>query len=326
MAFPDETTLRSLVELACRAPSVHNTQPWRWAAHGTTLDLFADPRHHLLYADTDRRNLVISCGAALHQLVVAAAASGWGTQVRRLPDPLNEDHLASITFHQRPATPDDLRTAEAAHQRHTDRRMTSSWAVPAARLDQLGEVALEMGVVGSTRLDGAQLRVIGTALAHAFRLQNRSDPYLDELLAWTHTREAAGIPTTSLLTREAAAKGPGAQSRFPTGSLGDSYDEDAPPEPAWMVLSTSSDDTLSWLRAGEALLAVWLVCTSSGLSAVPYTQPIEVPETRETLQREVLSDTSCPQLLLRVGWPVPDRQPVPRTPRRPVEQSFTVFE
>ena len=78
--------VRELVELATRAPSVHNTQPWYWYLDDDDrLTLFADFSRQLWYADPDGRDLLISCGAALHHLRVAAAASGWKAHVRRTP-------------------------------------------------------------------------------------------------------------------------------------------------------------------------------------------------------------------------------------------------
>ena len=90
--------VEEMVELACRAPSVHNTQPWRWRARESTVDLFADYTRQLVYADPTRRDLMISCGAALHHLQVAAAGLGWAARVTRFPDPSEERHVATIAL------------------------------------------------------------------------------------------------------------------------------------------------------------------------------------------------------------------------------------
>ena len=74
-------------ERALRAPSVHNSQPWQWRISDGVVELHADPDRHLVGTDPDRRDLVISCGAALHHLRVAALASGLLPAVSRLPDP-----------------------------------------------------------------------------------------------------------------------------------------------------------------------------------------------------------------------------------------------
>src|SRR6059058_2623980 len=94
--------IRDLVAFATRAPSVHNTQPWHWCVAGEGVALFADRRRQLQYADPDGRDLVISCGAALHHLNVAAAGSGWKARVRRMPNPYNDAQLANVTFRPEP--------------------------------------------------------------------------------------------------------------------------------------------------------------------------------------------------------------------------------
>jgi hypothetical protein len=324
MSLPDEPTLRTLVDRACRAPSVHNTQPWLWRAAGDRIELFADTRRKLQYADASGRDLVVSCGAALNHFETAAAGAGWATEVRRLPDPKDQTRLASVTLSPAAPSPDQVRLATAIDHRHTDRRQVSSWAVPAGRLEELGQLAVSRGVLSTVHVDDRQSRVIHDALLEATRVQHSNDAYLDELLAWTHVRGAEGVPTSSLLTRTASAKLPGSFTRFPTGSLEDDHHESSSPDASWIVLSTSSDDTLSWLRTGEALSAIWLSCTVGGLTLVPYSQPVEVQTTRAQLQHDVLAGTSCPQLLLRVGWPPLDRLPVPGTPRRPVERVLEV--
>ncbi|MBV8928975.1 MAG: NAD(P)H nitroreductase, partial [Mycobacteriaceae bacterium] len=90
--------IRRAVQLACRAPSLHNSQPWRWVAAGGTLDLFADRHRVVRSADNSGREALISCGAALDHFRIAMAACGWNTTVAEFPDLTEPDHLASIDF------------------------------------------------------------------------------------------------------------------------------------------------------------------------------------------------------------------------------------
>src|ERR1700751_3324917 len=84
--FPDTETLRIVLTLANRAPPVHNTQPWRWRVGPASLNLYSEPDMQLHSTDPDGRDLIISCGAALHHCVVALAAMGWQAKGGRLPD------------------------------------------------------------------------------------------------------------------------------------------------------------------------------------------------------------------------------------------------
>ena len=83
--------LAEAVERALRAPSVHNTQPWLWRINPGVIELHADWTRHLAATDPDRRDVLLSCGAALHHLQVALAASNMVAHVHRLPNPENRD-------------------------------------------------------------------------------------------------------------------------------------------------------------------------------------------------------------------------------------------
>lgn len=90
--------IRDAVQLACRAPSLHNSQPWRWVAAGRTVELFVVPDRAPRHTDTSGREALISCGAALDHFRVAMAAAGWTANVDRFPNPNDLHHLASIDF------------------------------------------------------------------------------------------------------------------------------------------------------------------------------------------------------------------------------------
>ncbi len=73
--------------LACRAPSLHNSQPWRWVLQARILQLFSDPTRIGRFTDSTEREVLISCGAALGHLRVVMAAVGWQTNIDRFPNP-----------------------------------------------------------------------------------------------------------------------------------------------------------------------------------------------------------------------------------------------
>jgi hypothetical protein len=81
----DIATLKALAAEANRAPSVHNTQPARFAldAAGRIL-ILADLTRHLTIGDPSSRDMGLSCGAALEGLVMALAARGMGSAVEDL--------------------------------------------------------------------------------------------------------------------------------------------------------------------------------------------------------------------------------------------------
>lgn len=315
-------TLDRVLDLACRAPSVHNTQPWRWRVADRELRLHSDPSQRLMATDPSGRDLVVSCGAALHTAQVAAASEGWTAVVQRMPDPSDPTLLARLTF--RPAASREPRKGLATliQQRRTDRRQVSSWPVPQERLDRLRGIAQRLGVFLVTVERDEERALLDRLVARAATEQGRSGRYHDELLTWSQEQQGRGVPRTNQVARDrgAASTDPAARARFADGELSDPAVApgagNEPPTEAWAVLATSSDDTLSWLRTGEALQAMWLWCTAERMNLRPFSQPVEVDSVRRQLRTDLLGDTTCPQLVVRLGWAPLSNEPLPATPRQ----------
>ncbi|MDT7765888.1 MAG: hypothetical protein QOC63_5308, partial [Mycobacterium sp.] len=197
----DAEVLKDAVTLACRAPSLHNSQPWQWTADSAGLHLYVDRARRLYSADKSGREALISCGAVLDHLRVAMAAAGWTARVERFPDPNNPDHLASIDFSPISAVTDgDRQRADAILRRRTDR-------LPFARPRNPG--LLEPLLRRAFDPEAAYLDVIAdelrpqlagaSQLTESLRLYDSS--YHSELDWWTnHFETIDGIPATSLVS------------------------------------------------------------------------------------------------------------------------------
>ena len=311
------TGVREVVELACRAPSVHNTQPWRWRADGGRLRLYADRDRQVTHADPDGRALVLSCGAALHHAEVAAEGLGWRVAVHRCPDDADPDLLATLDLSPGRIVPAAEERLEALRARSTDRRRFTSWPLPAERLDQLAERASEWGALVLPLVDPGRRQRVDELIRRADEIERGDERYAAEVARWVAVEGPEGIPATSI--PEVNPHRPAMPSRYRTGDLPDPQGEPTELVDGLVALCTVEDDQLSWLRCGETLSALWLATVSEGLSLLPLSQVTEVPETREEL-RQVLGGLARPQLLVRLGWQEMTRQDLPRTPRRPVEE------
>jgi nitroreductase len=90
--------IEKAVLLAGRAPSLHNSQPWRWEFDGKSLRLFSVPSRMLPATDPYGRQMLISCGIAVDHLRAAMAAAGWRCIIARFPAPNRRNHLARVDF------------------------------------------------------------------------------------------------------------------------------------------------------------------------------------------------------------------------------------
>jgi nitroreductase len=123
-------------ELATLAPSIHNSQPWRWRIRDAGLELYLEHSRRLGITDPDRRLAILSCGAALHHAATALAAEGRRTDITRLPDPADPDHLARLgVTGPAPVSPDAMRRVQTIRLRHIDRRPTTRTPVESDHLD-----------------------------------------------------------------------------------------------------------------------------------------------------------------------------------------------
>ncbi|OYN74450.1 hypothetical protein [Mycolicibacterium sphagni] len=144
--FPDDATLCAAIELADRALSIHNSQPWQWRIGPHSLNLHLRHEVRSSYTEPDGRGLIVSCGAALHHASIALCALGWRTGIRRLPNPGQSDHLASLRLHGGPPADVEIAMAAAIPRRQTDRRTYSPWPVAMGDIALMGAHAARHGV------------------------------------------------------------------------------------------------------------------------------------------------------------------------------------
>lgn len=311
--------IKNAVRLACRAPSLHNIQPWKWVlTDGGELQLFLD-QNRVTVSDRFAREALIGCGAALDHLRVAMSAAGWQAHVDRFPDPDDASRLASIEFTPAGQVTDaDRRRADAIMQRRTDRLpfnapLTGDW-LEHLRQHGLGAAAVHIDVLS----DEARAELADASqLTESLRLYNSA--YHRELDWWTASFEPSeGIPYSSLVS---AAEGDrvGVDRAFPVTRHAERRVEVPEDHATIVVLSTDSDTRADALAAGEVLSAVLLDATMAGLVTCPLTHVTEVRVARDMVS-SLLDHDGVPQILVRVGAAPATEGVPPPTPRRALEE------
>jgi hypothetical protein len=311
------TALRQAAEVATRAPSILNTQPWRWHVHGEVLELDADRTRQVHSIDPQGRLLTLSCGAALHHARVALRARGWEPEVERLPDPLRPDLLALIAAREEhPPAPAELQLAGSIRHRHSDRRTVVADApVGANRLNALRAAAANEGV-GLHKVTSDQRTYLMLAAERAQEAEAADEQYQRDLTAWTDDRSRGeGVPRETMVSTD--ARPPGQRDFSRRGGAGVYSEGGSDAMADFLVLYTTGDAPPDWLRAGEALSAVWLTGTANDVAMSVLSDVVEVTGARTLVQR-LLPDKGFPQIVLRIGINA-ESTPPPASPRRPPE-------
>jgi nitroreductase len=314
----DTDLIKCAVELASRAPSLHNTQPWQWVTDGNELRLHLARGRIVRHTDSSGREALISCGAMLDHVRVALAAAGRRSTIERFPNPDHPEHLATLTLSALDYPADSLQLiADAIVLRRTDRlpfrAPTDFGRVESVLRQALAPTKVRLDVlVDEDRPDLVEASRV-SEVARRF-----DTGYHADLDWWTAPFGLdSGIPRTALPSVPEADRGRDINRHFPVGPYRDRRTSITHDESTVLALSTPDDSRAAALECGEALSQVLLECTLAGLATCTVSHLTEIASAR-TVLAELIGHAGVPQLLIRVGKvPVFD-QGAPLTPRRPI--------
>jgi hypothetical protein len=315
---PEGRVLSQAAVSALGAPSLLNTQPWRWRIGGQTAELWADRARQVPSIDRDGRLLTLACGVALHHAVTALTALGSTSAVTYQPEPDQPDLLARITLTgKQPPAAAAVRLFRAMAERRSDRRPFADRRVPGDVLERLRAASeAHHAHVAFARPD--TMVYVTTAAGRAATVELADPDYRADLVTWVARPEFTGdgVPLDTTVPdqarpvpiRDFRSTGPERTSIFDRSELVDRFAE-------YAVLFADGDETLDWIHAGGALSALLLTATSEGLASSMMSDLIEVGSARETL-RQMLGQVGWPMIVVRIGYRAPGAPPIGKAPRR----------
>jgi hypothetical protein len=292
-----------LIETAARAPSVHNSQPWRFRVGSSAIELSCD-KQRKLQTDLLGREMLISCGAALFGLRLGVRSLGYLPVVTLLPDPARPRLIARVGIGAAaPMTGEERRMLEAVPHRHTHRGPFEPGPLPAGLLAGLQNDALAEGVTLALVEGDTAYRQLADLVAAAADQLDRDPRARDETRRWTRSADSPardGVPAQAYAARGGQRPGRLRQRDFDLGRRLARLPAGGESPAATAVLLTRCESSRDWLRAGQALHRLLLHATTKWVFASLYTQPLETSLTR-ALIRDGLALPGHPQVLLQFG-------------------------
>jgi len=312
--FPIQEQLKFLLQYAVLAPSTKNTQPWRFSIGENTIGVFADLTRWQPVADRGRRELYISLGCALENLLVASEQFGFRHEVSYFPQSTNEELAAIVSF--RPGGTPSIRrvgiTLASITARHTQHGPYRDEPVTEEVRRRLLHCCDALGLrVDLTDDPAIRSRVVQLNL-HADEMEF-SDPEFRKELGYWVGQGVFGTPrllswfSRLLLTHVNVGSAIGKRNAAMLSSAA-----------LIGLISARTDDRASQVRTGQALERLWLHATRIGIALQPMSQALEIPSLRAELARVIPENGWIPEQVFRIGYAVyPAEQ---HTPRRPTDQ------
>ncbi len=319
-----------LLRYVVLAPSTHNTQPWKFAVSREGIEVYGDYARRMPVVDPGNREMLMSIGAAVFNLRVAAAHFGVQCHVEYN---LSGDSERPLAFAR--LEPSLSHSGEAAGydslfpfltMRHTTRAPFLLTRIPASILERLNAAGARSRASLRISTDGALNSKIADLVAEAERAQLADQEFRKDLAGWIRpegSEHEDGVTAGALGLEGPASKlAPYIARTLDLSKVRAAQDKNLCIDAPALAVILGEDSVPHWLDAGEMLEHLLLMVVREGMHFSYFNLPIHVPEFRARI-RGLLGSSSWPQLLLRLGYCL--AMP-PRTPRRPLDDVIVTMK
>jgi nitroreductase len=312
---PIESQLHFLLRYAILAPSTKNSQPWRFLVEGNVVQLIAALERRQPIADPEERELYISLGCALENLLVAAERFGFHYGLQYLPERRHPELAAIVHFAAGGAPSPERRriSLDSILARHNDNSVYRDAPVPQHLRSRLQACCVEPELRVDLTDDQRFLGWIEELTLEADRLEFANPAFRKELGYWIG-QGVFGTP------QPLARLGGFAVSRMDLGEPVARQDREIVESAALLgVISAVNDSHLIHLRTGQLFERIWLTATAAGVSVHPMSQTMRSPAMRKAVGELLHNPGWIPQHLFRVGYSSREEDEARHTPRRPLK-------
>lgn len=312
--------LRNIVEIATLAANSHNTQPWKFNIVKNSIEVIPDFNRPLNYSDRTNRQMYISLGCAVGNIIVAAAKCGLETKTDFLPEDNWENCAVKIIFSGKKSGKPLSELYPSIVKRVTNRFPFEPQPIDQKLLDEMENLGQGFGVKVDF-ITNSELKIKICDLIFEIGKQVYDDKiFKKELSTWTRgtdTLKTDGMPLFDLdMPALLSRMGPKLLMYLPATMLAGREKKLMQSAPAFLTISHSLDNQESWLRTGIAFQLISLRATLEDLSFCPWAGFVEHPIGNEKISK-LLGSSDRLLFFARLGKPT---KPMPHSPRRPIAE------
>ncbi len=299
--------VKFLINFAVLAPSSHNSQPWEFKIKNeNTISVFINPARRLPQSDVNNRQLYISLGCAITNILVAADYYGYSSEVHLLPESTESELVAEINFKKKSARRVSDHLIFSIAQRTNNRNKYEMRLPPSEflrEITQLETADIEIKIVSDQR----EKDELADAVLTAGEIAMEDKKFRQELSGYVKsniTKEKTGMPGFGLGIPTPPSLLASLMVRFLNmNRLTRKKDEKLLKihTPLFVVICTKNDNPLNWLKAGEIYQRIALIATRQKLQTAVWAAAIQIGSYYQVLQK-ILNTTLRPQVFFRLGY------------------------
>lgn len=321
MKIPSE--FNKLIAFGIKAPSGHNSQPWKFRLTERSIEIHPDFEYALPAVDPSHRELYISLGCAGENICAVAPNFGfkanWSSKMNS-----NGVYFIIIDLVKADSKTDDS-ILQTVKERQSNRSIFNGKLIPKTEIDTLKSIATEPDIgLYFFNKDSAPFETLKDFILKGNQLQMNDSNFKNELISWirfnkNHVKKTnnglsykvMGSPAMPRVIGKMVVKSflkPTKQNASDTKKIDSS---------SHFVLLTSKNNTMSqWISLGFYLERILLKFVELGIANAYLNPPCEIDSLSEELRKSIPINNEYPTILMRIGY----ANSTPYSPRKAVKE------
>lgn len=297
-----------LIEYAIKAPSGHNAQPWRFVVRDGGVEIRPDFKRKLPVCDPYDRELYISIGCALQNLLLAAGEKGYSHLCKFCKD--DEGALyVDLDLEKGEIVKSSL--FKQVSKRQTNRSVYDGLVLPSNAIKMVQQLTLEEGVnIRFYQKGTKEFDVLAEFVAKGNEYQLSDKRYRRELISWMRVNDNEVQKNRDGLSYK-CIKTPSLPSSLGRLFLKMAINSDSQTKRDMRRISSSShlvlfsidrDTPERWISLGRSLQNFLLKITGYEISHSYFNQPCEIAQLAELVRVRLALSFEIPAIILRIGY------------------------